>query len=548
MMKPLTVLALAGAAILAMGSSGAMGVPQGSYLQSCTQAYVDGDTLRARCWSAAGRYKKTWLTGYAACVTDIANVDGVLTCSGHALGNAPAPEPVTTAEAPPAAEPPKPAPAPKPAPQPQPAAARLPAGSYASSCVDIRVDGDTLRARCPTRSGRMKTTFLGGYVYCDGDIANVDGLLSCVGGRVVAEAPPPAEPPGPAPRPAPEPRPEAQPVAVRLPPGSYATSCVDVRIDGDTLRARCPTRSGRMKTTWLTGYAYCDGDIANVDGRLSCVGGRVVAEAPPAPEPPRPAPRPAPQPQPAPQPVAVRLPAGSYAASCTDIEIDGDTLRARCPTRSGRMKTTFLTGYVYCDGDIANVDGLLSCVGGRVVADAPPPAEPPRPVPQPQPQPAPQPVAVRLPPGSYAASCTDIEIDGDTLRARCPTRSGRMKTTFLGGYVYCDGDIANVDGLLSCVGGRVVADAPPPPAPPARPAPPPAPRPAAPPPAPRPTPVAADPWPPGTWRSSCRDVRIVGAALTAECRENSGGWRFAWADLEVCRGPIANDDGRLVCR
>src|SRR6185295_7485527 len=56
-----------------------------------------------------------------------------------------------------------------------------------------------------------------------------------------------------------------------IPPGSYQDSCRDFYTDGTTLSATCRTRLGRDRFTVLRNYHDCRGDIANVDGHLTCV-------------------------------------------------------------------------------------------------------------------------------------------------------------------------------------------------------------------------------------------------------------------------------------
>ena len=68
----------------------AQGVPQGSYLRTCTDVGMRGDTLTARCQRPDGRHQQASLTGVNRCAGDISNVNGALTCNfgpggpGHA--------------------------------------------------------------------------------------------------------------------------------------------------------------------------------------------------------------------------------------------------------------------------------------------------------------------------------------------------------------------------------------------------------------------------------------------------------------------------------
>jgi hypothetical protein len=59
----------------------AQGIPQGSYLQSCNGARIQGDTLVARCRSVDGREQRSALASVNRCVGDIGNNNGQLQCT-----------------------------------------------------------------------------------------------------------------------------------------------------------------------------------------------------------------------------------------------------------------------------------------------------------------------------------------------------------------------------------------------------------------------------------------------------------------------------------
>jgi hypothetical protein len=67
-------------------SAHAQGVPQGSFLRTCTDVGMRGDTLFARCRRADGREQQASLAGVNRCVGDISNVNGALTCNFGAGG------------------------------------------------------------------------------------------------------------------------------------------------------------------------------------------------------------------------------------------------------------------------------------------------------------------------------------------------------------------------------------------------------------------------------------------------------------------------------
>jgi hypothetical protein len=57
------------------------------------------------------------------------------------------------------------------------------------------------------------------------------------------------------------------------PPGSYAQTCRDSRVSDGVLSARCLDTRGGERNTSLN-VASCRGDIANINGTLTCEGGR----------------------------------------------------------------------------------------------------------------------------------------------------------------------------------------------------------------------------------------------------------------------------------
>jgi hypothetical protein len=72
------------AALLLTGfawSAQAQGVPQGTYLRSCANVGMQGDTLVASCRTADGRERQTSLPAVNGCVGDIGNNNGNLQCS-----------------------------------------------------------------------------------------------------------------------------------------------------------------------------------------------------------------------------------------------------------------------------------------------------------------------------------------------------------------------------------------------------------------------------------------------------------------------------------
>ena len=55
-----------------------------------------------------------------------------------------------------------------------------------------------------------------------------------------------------------------------LAPGSYQSSCTNVRMNGPNLTASCTAPNGQYITTTINAAQCRGGDIANVNGRLAC--------------------------------------------------------------------------------------------------------------------------------------------------------------------------------------------------------------------------------------------------------------------------------------
>ena len=66
----------------------AQGVPNGSYLRSCSNTAMQGDALVATCRRADGREQTSRLAGVRNCVGDIGNNNGILQCGLKGGGQA----------------------------------------------------------------------------------------------------------------------------------------------------------------------------------------------------------------------------------------------------------------------------------------------------------------------------------------------------------------------------------------------------------------------------------------------------------------------------
>lgn len=72
------------------GTASAQDVPPGSYLRSCSDVFVQGDTLVATCLRRNGSPHRTSLQAAQNCIGDIGNLNGTLTCNYASGSPAPA--------------------------------------------------------------------------------------------------------------------------------------------------------------------------------------------------------------------------------------------------------------------------------------------------------------------------------------------------------------------------------------------------------------------------------------------------------------------------
>ncbi len=253
-----------------------------------------------------------------------------------------------------------------------------PRGSYQSSCKNIKVRGDVLYARCKDNNNHWVDSSLNDYDRCGGDISNLNGQLSCGQGGGSYGAP----------------------------AGDYTQTCRDIRVEGNTLRARCQTGNGDWVDTYLDSYNRCRNGISNINGQLRCNGGgygdgdrdRDGGHR-------------------------GRAPGGSYSQTCRDIRVHGDRLEAECDTGNGDWRRSSLDHFDDCYGEIVNDNGQLECTrrGGR-----------------------------QVPRGSYVQTCRNIYVRGDTLRASCQSNDGHWRWSQLNDWDDCRGGIVNDNGHLVC--------------------------------------------------------------------------------------------------
>jgi len=231
-----------------------------------------------------------------------------------------------------------------------------PGGSYKQTCQNIVAAGDTLRADCKDNGGTVHASPpLQAYSHCAGDISNQNAVLSCV------------------------------------PNGSYAATCIDVKLSGTTLAANCRPLIGTRLASTLPNINTCMSDILNFNGRLECSKGKAT-------------------------------PGGSYLRTCSAAYVSGNTLFAICKDKNAVDTLSQLNLDRRCSGDIYNLDGLVTCVFGG---------------------PAPG--------GSYLQTCRDITVNGTNVSAFCKRKNGSWKQTS-GNFNCGAAGLSNNDGQLTCAG------------------------------------------------------------------------------------------------
>src|SRR6478609_2118860 len=178
-------------------------------------------------------------------------------------------------------------------------------------------------------------------------------------------------------------------------------------------------------------------------------------------------------------------PEGSYQQTCSDVSVKKGALYAKCQDAKGKSQSSKLSHFEKCS-DIANKNGHLECAGGATAA------------------------APSQPAGSYTDSCRNIQMKGSTLHAVCKSLDGRELPTSLKDANRCAEGVANINGILNCEASGVL--------------------------------------PPGSYISTCKDVKLQGSMLSATCNDGKDHWRStSMRDANKCNGDIANQNGTLRC-
>lgn len=226
MTRLLAALALAAATFFSTGAAEAKGqpLPEGSYLESCRNLYIEGNTLYGECQDSRSKWKKTWISGYDYCAGDIFNNNGVLDCRG---GRKPAAAPA------------------------KPATGGLPDGPWTKTCRDPALDGTILRANCQDSRGTWRPTWIDLRQCSSRYIGNDDGLLVCLA------APAPAAP-------------ALKTGYDTLPRGSWTDTCRSGAVKNGQMRAECYTADGRWLVSDLDLKSCRRNAVGNAGGRLTC--------------------------------------------------------------------------------------------------------------------------------------------------------------------------------------------------------------------------------------------------------------------------------------
>jgi hypothetical protein len=142
---------------------------------------------------------------------------------------------------------------------------------------------------------------------------------------------------------------QASEAAHPVPRGSYSQTCRQITVRPNRLQAVCGTVDGNYRYASLPGWRSCSGEIVNRNGHLVCESYRYT---------------PTQAYTYAPNKVYTHTPylSGSYQMTCTDIMRTGPSLTATCQTRDGYWVQSRLPRASDCRGEIANIDGYLTCM------------------------------------------------------------------------------------------------------------------------------------------------------------------------------------------
>jgi hypothetical protein len=119
---------------------------------------------------------------------------------------------------------------------------------------------------------------------------------------------------------------------------------------------------------------------------------------------------------------------------------------------------------------------------------------------------------VKYPRGNYKDTCRSISILGNRLLAQCHRDDGKWQNSEIK-WTDCEGDIRNVNGELICKHKA----------------------------------KPIKPVPKGSYKNTCKDIRLDGDYLRAKCEKRNGVWNNTKIKYNKCSGDIWNDNGELAC-
>ena len=149
---------------------------------------------------------------------------------------------------------------------------------------------------------------------------------------------------------------------------------------------------------------------------------------------------------------AQQIPGGSYQQTCRNINARGNTLYAECEDTNRNWRSTQLRDYNRCRGEIQNINGNLQCTGGYGHGDGDRDHgryDRDRDHDNDRDWDWDRDRRNRVPRGSYVQTCQNIQVAGNTLRARCEKKNGKWRDTSLSNFWGCR-DIENDNGKLRC--------------------------------------------------------------------------------------------------
>jgi CVNH domain-containing protein len=118
--------------------------------------------------------------------------------------------------------------------------------------------------------------------------------------------------------------------------------------------------------------------------------------------------------------------------------------------------------------------------------------------------------AASPPAGPYTESCKNAQMKGTTLYAVCKSADGAERPVSLKDANRCSQGVINLNGILSCAVSDVI--------------------------------------PPGSYMGSCKDIRLQGTSLYAECNDGKDRWmKTQLREAQKCPGDISNYHGQLRC-